>query len=129
MRRDETERTLRERFRIPASLDGVVVGLVIVAAWEAGVRIGGVPAYLLPPPSAVARRLATDASTLGFHAVTTIIEVMLGFVMAIVVSIPLAAALAQIRVAERALYPYSSLRRPFQRWRSRRFWWCGSASD
>jgi NitT/TauT family transport system permease protein len=105
MRRDETESPSRKRFRIPASLDGVIVGVVIVALWEAVVRVDRLPAYLLPAPSAVARRLVTDASSLGLHAETTLIEVMLGFIMAIVISIPLAAALAQVRVVERALYP------------------------
>ena len=94
-----------DRFRIPTSLDGPIVGLLILIAWEAGVRIGGVPAYLLPPPSAIAQRLFTDWDSLLYHFAATTLEVVIGFVLAIVVSIPLAALLAQIRIVERMLYP------------------------
>ncbi|CAH1658267.1 MAG: ABC transporter permease [Chelatococcus sp.] len=94
-----------DRFRIPPSLDGPIVGILILVLWEAGVRIGGVPAYLLPPPSAIAVRLFTDWDSILYHFVATTIEVVIGFLLAIVVSIPLAALLAQIRIAERMLYP------------------------
>ncbi|MBS7707404.1 ABC transporter permease [Chelatococcus asaccharovorans] len=94
-----------DRFRIPTSLDGPIVGLLILIVWETGVRIGGVPAYLLPPPSAIAQRLFTDWDQLLYHFAATTLEVVIGFVLAIVVSIPLAALLAQIRIFERMLYP------------------------
>ena len=94
-----------DRFRIPTSLDGPIVGLLILIVWETGVRIGGVPAYLLPPPSAIAQRLFTDWDQILYHFAATTLEVVIGFVLAIVVSIPLAALLAQIRIFERMLYP------------------------
>jgi NitT/TauT family transport system permease protein len=82
-----------------------VVGLVILVVWELGVRIGHVPTYLLPPPSAIAARMVNDAGSILFHTAATTLEVMIGFALAIVVSIPLAAILAQIRLVERMLYP------------------------
>ena len=94
-----------DRCRIPTSLDGPIVGLLILIVWETGVRIGGVPAYLLPPPSAIAQRLFTDWDQILYHFAATTLEVVIGFVLAIVVSIPLAALLAQIRIFERMLYP------------------------
>lgn len=95
----------RSRLRIPRSLDGILVGLALVLLWEAIVRIGKIPAYLLPPPSAVAQRLITDYRDIAGHTMITGGEVLLGFVLAIVVSIPLAALLAQSELAERILYP------------------------
>lgn len=96
---------MKRRWPLPASLDGVLVGALIVAAWELGVRIAKVPAYLLPPPSAIAQRMVKDAGSIAFHTAATAQEVAIGFVLAIVISIPLAALLAQIRVVERMLYP------------------------
>ena len=96
---------MKGRWRIPDSLDGVVLGVIIVVVWELGVRIGGVPNYLLPPPLAIMERMVNDAGSILFHTVATTLEVVIGFVLAIVVSIPLAAALAQMRVVERMLYP------------------------
>lgn len=95
----------RLRWRLPASLDGVLVGIAIFVLWEAGVWIAKVPAYLLPPPSAVFSRIVTDSSSIIGHTLTTTNEVMIGFVLSIVISLPLAALLAQFRPAERALYP------------------------
>lgn len=82
-----------------------LVALGALLAWELGVRIGGVPAYLLPPPSSILRRIVTDHRLLAMHTWATGIEVLAGFALAIVVSIPLAAILARFRPLESALYP------------------------
>ena len=83
--------------------------LVVIAAllvvWEAAVRAFGVPAYLLPPPSAIAHRMVVDYRLLAVNAWVTLGEVLAGYALAIVVSIPLAAILAQFRVVENAVYP------------------------
>jgi NitT/TauT family transport system permease protein len=93
------------RLRWPSSVDGLLVAAAIIAVWEIGVRVGKVPAYLLPPPSAVAERLIRDYRSIALHTWTTAAEVLIGFALSIVVSIPLAALLAQFRPVERALYP------------------------
>lgn len=82
-----------------------LVVLGVLAAWEAGVRFGGVPAYLLPPPSSIVARIARDWRMLAGHAWVTAGEVLAGYALAVVVSIPLAALLARFRPLENALYP------------------------
>jgi NitT/TauT family transport system permease protein len=79
--------------------------LAVLLLWEVGVRVGGVPAYLLPPPSAIAERMVKDYELLAHHTWVTVGEVLAGYLLAIVISIPLAAVLAQFRVVENALYP------------------------
>jgi len=86
-------------------MDGLLVSMALLLVWEAAVRIGQVPAYLLPPPSAVATRLVADFHGILLHTLTTAGEILLGFGLAIVVSIPMAALLAQSRSAERVLHP------------------------
>ena len=79
--------------------------LLTLVVWEAGVRLGNVPAYLLPPPSAIAARIATGWQQISGHTWVTLAETLVGFGLAIVVSIPLAAALSQVRWIEQSLYP------------------------
>ena len=43
----------------------LVIGLLLL--WEIGVRVGGVPGYLLPPPSAIAGRMIKDYRLLALH--------------------------------------------------------------
>ena len=104
MKRNEKEAT-RGQWLSNRSLDGPLVSAMLLLIWEAAVRIGNVPAYLLPPPSALAMRLASDFRGILFHTLVTSGEVLLGFGLAIVISIPMAALLAQSVWAERILHP------------------------
>jgi NitT/TauT family transport system permease protein len=81
------------------------VVIAVLLLWEIGVRLAGVPAYLLPPPSAIARRMLVDYRLLAVNTWVTTGEVLAGYGLAIIVSIPLAAVLAQFRVVENAIYP------------------------
>ena len=78
---------------------------LVLILWEAGVRIGEVPGYLLPPPSAVLWRIGRDWQQISLHLSVTLAETLVGFGLAILISIPLAAALSQIRWLEETLYP------------------------
>ena len=102
---ERPEVLVRRRRGLPGWFDGTAVGLAILAVWELGVRLGGVPAYLLPSPSVIGGRLLQDWRNIAFHTAVTTSEILIGFLLAIVVSIPLAALLAQFRGLERALYP------------------------
>lgn len=74
--------------------------------WEAAVQIYQVPHYILPAPSAIAVTLVHKRASLGYHALVTLQEMLLGFGLATTVGIVLAIAMFEIRVLERALYPY-----------------------
>ena len=100
-----SEKTSRRRWKRPASFDSIVLAIALLVGWEVAVKVGNVPAFLLPPPSTVLMRIVTDFEALLMHSMVTFNEVLLGFGLAIVVSIPLAAVLAQFRAVERALYP------------------------
>lgn len=79
--------------------------IAVLAAWEIGVRVGGVPAYLLPPPSMIAVRAAADWQLILAQSWITGCEVLIGFGLSIAISIPLAALLFQWRWLEETLYP------------------------
>jgi NitT/TauT family transport system permease protein len=88
--------------------DGVAPVLLIaglLAVWEACCRLLAVPVYFLPPPSAVARALASDAPELLASAATT-----LGWALTALAVVSLLASAAALLVAasptlERAAQP------------------------
>ena len=58
--RSRVRREWRARIRNVLYPVGVVLGVLVI--WEAGTRLLEVPAFLLPPPSAVARAQRTERS-------------------------------------------------------------------
>ena len=48
--------------------------LLTLVIWEAGVRLGNVPAYLLPPPSAIVMRIASGWQQISLHFSVTLAE-------------------------------------------------------
>ena len=125
----ERNRMARERrARVSAIVYPVGVVLGVLALWEAATRMLGVPAFLLPPPSAVAISLMANASLLLFHGWITTIEVVLGFALSIAVGIPLALAIFLWPVSRAPSCRSWSRRRPCPRWPSHRSCWSGSDS-
>ncbi|MBI4282769.1 MAG: ABC transporter permease [Chloroflexi bacterium] len=80
--------------------------LLALAAWEGTVRLFHVARWLLPPPSSIGAELVESRSLLLRHTWVTLEEVLLGFALALVVGIALAAAIAYSRIVERAAYPF-----------------------
>lgn len=79
--------------------------LALVLAWEAACRLGHVPVYFLPPPSAVARALVDDAPELLTAAATT-----LGWALTALLTVSILASATALLVAasptlERAAKP------------------------
>ena len=79
------------------------VGLLVI--WEAWVRLADVPVYLLPPPTMVFADLSERWPRVLDHALVTGEEILAGFLLAVVVSVPLALAIAYSRFLEQSVYP------------------------
>ena len=87
----------------------VVIGLAgFLAAWKALVFVGGYPVYILPAPEEVAARFVTAWAdgTIAPHAVATLLEVVMGFVVGAGLAIAIGYVLARLPLAERLLSPY-----------------------
>lgn len=65
-----------------------------------------VPAWLLPPPSSVLAVTWNSFGLLMGHAGTTLLEIILGFTLATVCGVSLAAGIASSRLLERSIYPF-----------------------
>ena len=76
--------------RVTAVLAPIVVMIAVLALWQAATQLFAVPAFLLPPPSAIAASMAKNAALLAGGAWVTTLEILLGFLLSIAVGIPLA---------------------------------------
>lgn len=76
--------------------------------WEAVTRTGLLPAYLLPSPEAVFRRLiqTTADGMMVYHVAVTLQEVLLGLGLGLFVATAAGTVLAKSPAAERLLSPY-----------------------
>lgn len=79
--------------------------LALLLGWEVACRALAVPVYFLPPPSAVAAAMATDAGSLAASALNTLTMALCALALAALVALPLAFAAGLSHTVERALAP------------------------
>jgi NitT/TauT family transport system permease protein len=103
LRQRRRERDRRDRIMAVVYPIGMMVALL--AVWEATARLLSLPPYLLPAPSAIARSMDTNFALLIKESVTTTLETALGFVLSVVVGVPLALAIYLWKPFARAVYP------------------------
>lgn len=84
----------------------LVLFLVVLVAWEAFCRLGGIPDFILPPPTQILRVAVGDVALLLPHAGITLVEILAGIILALTVAIPLAVGMHAQPVVERALTPF-----------------------
>ncbi|MEM7798951.1 MAG: ABC transporter permease [Chloroflexota bacterium] len=86
-------------------LPSLTLILVLLLLWEIIVRWRAVPAWILPPPTAIGRALIENRAILWPHIGQTMLEVVLGLSVAIVTGIGTAALLQFSPRIREALYP------------------------
>ena len=91
---------------LPAALPAALLALLVLVAWEALVRLFGVPAFLLPGPSAIAGAFWESRALLLRHAGPTAGEAVLGFLVAVVAGALSGLLINRSALAERSLYPW-----------------------
>lgn len=83
----------------------VIVFVVVVALWEAAVRLFGVPIFLLPAPSQIVSTLTANAGTLFLYGFNTWREAASGFVIGCGLGILVAMVVARSRTLSDVLLP------------------------
>ncbi len=83
----------------------VISFVVLFVIWEAAVRIFGVATYLLPPPSLIWTEFASRWSYVLDNTWITTSEIIVGYLVAVAVSVPLAVFVAYFPTMERMFYP------------------------
>lgn len=79
--------------------------LVLLVLWEAAVRFFAIPPFLLPAPSRINEELAKAAQHLPVNIAATLGTAVSGFVLSIIVAIPLGIMIAAWPALSRAVYP------------------------
>lgn len=79
--------------------------LVLFLLWEGSVRLLRVPTYLLPPPSIILSDFLGRWQRVMQNTLITTQEIVAGYLAAVLVSIPLALAIAYSRFMQGTVYP------------------------
>ena len=91
--------------RLPGVLAPLVLLALLLVAWEAACRGLALPVYVLPPPSAVAASLVSQAPQLAVAALTTLGMALAALLVAALVAWPLALLAGLSRTVESAVRP------------------------
>jgi NitT/TauT family transport system permease protein len=93
----------------PDVLAPIIVGLVLLTAWELAVRITNTPAYILPGPLLILQTLAKDWPTLIPSWFVTMKIAFTALVAATLSGLLVAILFAQSKWIERSFFPYAVL--------------------
>lgn len=90
----------------------LVVGIVLLSAWHGAVKLSG--SDIFPTPGEVLRGLVELAKRglLAKYIVASLFRVSWGFLLAVIVGVPLGLALGWFRIAFAALNPFIQILRP-----------------
>jgi NitT/TauT family transport system permease protein len=83
----------------------ILLSVVVIGLWEGIVRLGGVPEFIFPAPSKIAKFYIQFGYTLMWDAWATVMETLLGFVMAAVLGVLFAVILVYSPFIHDAFYP------------------------
>ena len=87
---------------IPALL--IIFSLILM--WEFCVYIFDIEKWLLPSPSAIFLDFIKNPIVFLNHTYVTLIEILIGFILAIIVALLLASVIVMFKVVERSFYPF-----------------------
>lgn len=79
---------------------------VILVLWEILVCLFNTPEYLVPAPSAILKAFTEAFPVLMDHTAATLLEVILGFFAALVLSVGISLLMARYKIFYKILWPY-----------------------
>jgi NitT/TauT family transport system permease protein len=85
----------------------LVVGVLVIAGWEACCRLFAIPSYLFPAPSLIAATFVHDAPVL-LHALWVTLRVtLIALALAVMIGAAIAFLFVQSPIIERSFFPYA----------------------
>jgi NitT/TauT family transport system permease protein len=97
--------TTKARDRISAVVFPLATFAALLVAWQFLVRLFGVPEYILPLPTEFLAKLVESRALIWQHTLVTASEVLLGFLFAAAIGVPLGLMIVSFKWLERSLYP------------------------
>jgi NitT/TauT family transport system permease protein len=95
--------------RIMHAVAPALVGILILAVWEAGCRLWQIPPYLFPSPSAIGASLIDHWRELILGLWSTLRVTFMAFGIAVLIGTTLAFLFVQSKAIEISLFPYAVL--------------------
>jgi ABC-type nitrate/sulfonate/bicarbonate transport system permease component len=83
----------------------IAVVLLLLITWQIYSEVSSIRQSILPPPSLVISSLIEFREIIFGHAIQTIIETTIGFLLAIILGLTIAILIFSSRVLRRAIYP------------------------
>ena len=83
----------------------LITFVLLAAVWEIGVRVFNAPRYILPSPAAVWEGFLSQPGRMLANTWSTVQIIVVGYAIAVLVSIPLALLIAFSRFVQTTLYP------------------------
>lgn len=96
---------MKKSENIGSKLAPIIFVVLLLMIWQVIVTAGGIEKYIMPAPTDVIKVLATEFKTMIPHILATLYEGMVGFLIAIVLSIVLAIIMDRFSLVKKALYP------------------------
>ncbi|KRE35090.1 hypothetical protein ASG73_17270 [Janibacter sp. Soil728] len=78
---------------------------VMLAAWQAISSAGLVEQYVLPAPWDIAKAMVSDAGLFWTASIPTLTAIIVGFVISILIALPIAIGMVYSPLLQRAIYP------------------------
>jgi putative hydroxymethylpyrimidine transport system permease protein len=89
-----------------SSLFSLLIAIVLLCVWELACRAFNVPDFILPTPSQILKAAVFKAAVLLPNAGITALEILIGILISLVVSVPLSIAMFAHPSVENALAPF-----------------------
>jgi NitT/TauT family transport system permease protein len=74
--------------------------------WQFSIDLFGVPRYILPKPTEIVRNATADIPRLLYYTYITGSETVIGYVLAVLIAVPLGLGIAFSSVLRRTIYPF-----------------------
>lgn len=98
----------RDRRFWPRIVAPAALALLVLGVWETATRVGAISPLFLPAPSSLATRFIHEVTRgpLLAYTGTTLVEALVGTVIAILVAVPLGYLIARVAWVDLAVTPY-----------------------
>ncbi|MGG7142641.1 ABC transporter permease [Clostridium nigeriense] len=96
---------MKKSENIENKLAPIIFLIILLIIWEGIVRGGGIEKYIMPAPTDIIKVLISDFKTMIPHILATLYEGVVGFIVAIGLSIILAIIMDMVPLIKKALYP------------------------
>lgn len=96
---------MKKSGNIGSKLAPIIFVVLLLIIWQVVVTAGGIEKYIMPAPTDVIKVLVTEFKTMIPHILATLYEGMVGFFIAIILSVILAIIMDRFSLVKKALYP------------------------